>query len=203
MLTWVCALHCEAKPVIDLYRLKKSPQKTEFDLYQNSDISCIVSGMGADNMTRAVQWANNQFHQQNELCWINLGIAGHKNLSVGTSVLISQASLSENTDPLNTQTDIKHSFVSKSLISITHEKTEYLQDFLLDMEAHAFMTTTRAFSPRQLCQSIKVISDNSESPPTRNKAKISQLIADNMPQISEFACLLQKSITTKRWPPLK
>jgi len=193
VLIWVCALHCEAKPVIDLYRLKKSSQKTEFDLYQNNDIRCIVSGMGADNMSRAVRWGNNQFHQHNNLCWINLGIAGHKNLPVGTGVLINQASLNENKDALNTQTDIKHSFESKSVISISHEQTEYHEDSLFDMEAHAFLTMTRTFSPLYLCQSIKIISDNSESPPTRNKAKISQLIADNMQQISEFADLLQHS----------
>ncbi len=61
------------------------------------------------------------------------------------------------------------------------------------MEAHAFLTMTLIFSPPYLCQSIKIISDNSESPPTRNKAKISQLIADNMQQISEFADLLHHS----------
>ncbi len=92
------------------------------------------------------------------------------------------------------RTEIKHSFESKPIISITDEKTEYHEDFLFDMETHAFVKTVSTFSPLHLCQSIKVISDNSESPPTRNKAKISQLIADNMPQIHEFANLLRQSI---------
>jgi adenosylhomocysteine nucleosidase len=191
MLIWMCALHCEAKPVIDFYRLKKNPEKAHFDLYSNNGMSCIVSGMGANKMIQAVQWGNNLFQQQNKISWINLGIAGHKSLPVGTAVLINQASLSNNTEILDTQTKIKHHFESKSILSILQENTGYKDDYLFDMEAHAFLKETSTLSSLKQCQSIKVISDNSETTPTRNKEKISNLIAGNMKQISEFAKLLQ------------
>ena len=154
-------------------------------------MSCIVSGMGANKMIQAVQWGNNLFQQQNKISWINLGIAGHKSLPVGTAVLINQASLSNNTEILDTQTKIKHHFESKSILSILQENTGYKDDYLFDMEAHAFLKETSTLSSLKQCQSIKVISDNSETTPTRNKEKISNLIAGNMKQISEFAKLLQ------------
>ncbi len=193
MLIWMCALHCEAKPVIDFYRLKKSPTKTDFDLYSNNNISCIVSGMSADKMIRAIQWGNNLFQQHHKISWINLGIAGHKNLPVGTAVLIKQASLSDNTEILETQTEIKHHFESKPIISIIQENTDYKDDYLFDMESHAFFKITSTLSPSEQCQSIKIISDNSETAPPRSKEKISNLIAGNMKQISEFAQNLQGS----------
>lgn len=193
MLVWVCALHCEAKPVIDFYRLKKSPDKTNFDLYRNSDMGCIVSGIGRNNMTLAISWANTQFNQNSNLCWINLGIAGHQNLAIGTGVLISTASQEESSETIYTQTKIRHPFESKPVISLTREKTDYDEVALFDMETYTFLQTTSKFTSLELCQSIKVISDNRDTPPTRNKAEISQLIADNMNEISEFANLLQNT----------
>ena len=46
MLIWVSALHCEAKPVIDFYRLKKSHEDNAFDLYRGDGMACIISGTG-------------------------------------------------------------------------------------------------------------------------------------------------------------
>ena len=46
MLIWVCALHCEAKPVIDYYRLSKSHDDNAFDLYQSDRMICVISGSG-------------------------------------------------------------------------------------------------------------------------------------------------------------
>lgn len=190
----MCALHCEAKPVIDFYKLKKSSNKNDFDVYKSKDIACIVSGMGADNMTRAVSWVNSQFNLNNNLCWINLGVAGQHSMATGTTVLISQARQHDNNESILKITGIKHDFESLPVISLSSEKTDYDEKALFDMEAYAFFQTTRKFCAEELCQSIKVISDNRVTPPTRDKAKISALIAQNMVSISVFALKLQEQI---------
>ena len=150
-------------------------------------MTCIVSGMGSNNMSQAISWTNTQLRQNDQLCWINLGIAGHQSLPIGTPVLISEASQHSNVDSTLTKTKITHSFESRPVISITQEKTDYDKNALFDMEAYAFFQSLEKFTSLELCESIKVISDNRDTPPTRNKAGISKLIADNMQQISEFA----------------
>ena len=76
MLIWVCALHCEAKPVIDFYRLKKSHDDTAFDLYRGDDMVCIISGTGKVASSAACAWLAARYADAASLAWINLGIAG-------------------------------------------------------------------------------------------------------------------------------
>ena len=56
MLIWVCAMHCEAKPVIDFYRLKKSHDDNAFDLYRGDKMACIISGIGKLASAAASAW---------------------------------------------------------------------------------------------------------------------------------------------------
>jgi len=187
MLIWICALHCEAKPVIDYYRLKKSPDTDAFDLYRNDAITCIVSGIGHDKMSQAVHWANSFLEHEKDSCWINLGIAGHKNLPVGSAVLVNGCTLDESADPLNLTCNIAHAFKTRPIISIEAERSGYDDIAMYDMEASAFFKSCRHYRSIEYCQSIKIISDNEHTAPTRNKAHISALIANNMPEISDFA----------------
>ena len=76
MLIWVCALHCEAKPVIDFYRLKKSHDGNAYDLYRGEDMVCIVSGPGKLASAAATAWIAAQEQSAGSLAWINLGVAG-------------------------------------------------------------------------------------------------------------------------------
>jgi len=187
MLIWMCALRCEAKPIIDFFRLKKSADKTDFNLYSNHDMTCIVSGMGSDNMSKATEWAYSLYKNEKKVNWINIGIAGHKNLPVGTTVLINEVSQNHSDKSIENQITIKHPFNTKPLISISQQNTDYDKTALFDMEAFAFLQTTRKLCPLDPSQVIKVVSDNRQTPPSQNKARISKLIADNMQPISDFA----------------
>ncbi len=197
MLIWVTALHCEAKPLIDFYRLKKSSQKNDFDIYQNQQIFCVVSGIGANKMSRAITWVNKLFNAQKDCRWINLGIAGHKNLPIGTTVLINQATQAGSNKSISSITEISHEFETRPVISQIAENTDYDEISVFDMEAFSFFLTAQALSAINLCQSIKIISDNRVSPPTRDKAFISQLIAKNMREIALFAGQLKHEACSK------
>mgnify|MGYP001108064408 CR=1 FL=1 len=195
MLIWMSALHCEAKPLIDFYRLKKSDGKQAFDLYQRDQIACIVSGIGQQRMAQAIDWGARLLASASGACWINLGIAGDKHLAIGSTVLASrvrQIDHSGQSDWLETGSPLAHSFISKPVTSLLREQTDYDQTTLYDMEAYAFIQRASRYASTERCQSIKIISDNSETAPDRNKARISQLIADNMPAIADYAEQLQK-----------
>ena len=89
----IVALACEAKPIIDHLRLQKL-QSSVFPLYINragadSEMvtSVVVSGIGALNMAAAVAWIGAQLPVRNTV-WLNLGIAGHQLLEVGSCVRV-------------------------------------------------------------------------------------------------------------------
>ena len=187
MLIWSCALHCEAKPVIDYYRLKKAPAERAFDVYQNQHIACVVSGIGGINMAAATAWSAAHFNDSSPACWINLGIAGHKSLAVGELVVAGQITQANNPHAIYPVPLLKHRHPLKPVISHPHEQSQYVDEALCDMEAYAFIHTASRFSPLELCQSLKIISDNAQTGPDRNKARISQLIHARIEDIAEFA----------------
>ena len=187
MLIWVCALHCEAKPLIDSYRLKKLGHPNTFDCYQNADVSCIVSGMGSINMAAATAWSASHFSDNGSSAWINLGIAGHQYLDIGTTILASQVRQVDQ-DACIYPVPLPRILMTRMPVeSQQKENYQYSDKFVYDQEAFAFLKTASRFSPLELCQSIKVISDNDHTPPTRNKNQISELIAEAIPGIKSFA----------------
>lgn len=191
MLIWMCALHCEAKPVIDFYRLKKIAECHAFDLYQGDDMACVVSGIGELNMAEACAWAASRFEQE-ELCWVNLGIAGHRTLPIGSLLLVTQVYQQDNTQAIYPVPLIKHEISTATLISQSSERLDYHETAAYDMEAYAFLHSCSRFTPLELCSCLKVISDNAETTPLRDKAHISQLIAQHMQSIAEYALRLQQ-----------
>ncbi len=185
MLIYVCALHCEAKPVIDFYRLKKlTATALPFDVYQHESVCCIVSGMGQEKMTRCIRQFSAQRPTPATDCWINLGIAGHHDLPVGTAVLIERAANEDESE--NLEIDIPQTRLpTAAIISLRRESSRYHQRALYDMEAFAFVKACRqAGIIKHYC--IKIISDNSNTRPTRNKATISNMIAQQMPLMTQF-----------------
>ena len=90
MLIWVAALHCEAKPVIDFYRLKKSHDDNAFDYYRGDDMACIVSGTGKIASAAACAWIASRNRQAASIAWINLGIAGAAEHDIGALFSLNQ-----------------------------------------------------------------------------------------------------------------
>lgn len=197
MLIWMCALHCEAKPVIDAYRLKKSTHHHGYDIYLGDDMACVVSGIGAIQMAGATAWAAALHTSCNDIGWINLGVAGHIDLPLGTTIIAKQVISADNPAKIYPVPLFRHGFISLPIISLDNENTHYHKTAVYDMEAYAFMQIARRFSSLEFCQSIKVISDNADSAPHRDKSRISQLISDNMSSISAFATQMQDFIDTE------
>ena len=180
-------MHCEAKPVIDHYRLQKSKLHNLFDLYQHNETSCVVSGIGGNNMRSAITWTATHFAEQKHRRWINLGIAGHKKLATGTTLIADKISSHTEAGIFTPELPVEHRFLSHEIISFTSEQKHYPEHAACDMEAFDFMqSVSRIDAPSSYC-CIKVISDNADEPAHRNKASISALIARNMHAISQFA----------------
>ena len=149
MLIWVCALHCEAKPVIDFYRLKKSHAETAFDLYQGDKMACIISGTGKIASAAATAWAAAKFNDE-PVVWINLGIAGAAEHPVGSIFLVTQVIDPDSGQNYYPVTVTSSSLDTISCISLNQPSLDYHPRHLFDMEASGFFDSALRFSTAEL-----------------------------------------------------
>lgn len=184
------ALHCEAKPIIDAYQLKKVCSKP-FDHYMGNSndaqkIELIVTGIGALAMATAVGWVGAIEHASQRV-WLNVGTAGHASRELGELVLIHGVG-----DEV-LQRSHYPAFVAKwngptdAVLSVSAPSTEYPGGAAVDMEAYAFFNSALRFSDSELVQSMKAISDNQESGIEHlNAAKLTEFINANVSSIKEY-----------------
>jgi len=192
MLIWVIALHCEAKPVIDFYRLKKSPGQHAFDLYQNEDMQCIISGIGKTNAAAATAWIGALNQNQLSISWINLGIAGAAQHRLGSIFWISKLSQRNTKKHWFPVPTFASGFGTSDCISLDEASTDYQNNAIYDMEASACFSIAVRFSSAELVHCLKVISDNQQQKTGYDKATISNLIDQNMVAIDVFVQNLKK-----------
>jgi len=194
MLIWVIALHCEAKPVIDFYRLKKTPRHQGFDLYQNQDMQCVISGIGKINAAAATAWVAALNQNQPSLAWINLGTAGAAEHALGSIFWVSKISQAHSDKHLFPVPTFTSGFAASACLSLDEPSTDYQSSYIYDMEASAFFATATRFSNAEQVHCLKIISDNRQQQTGRNKTAISNLISPNMQTISTFVEKLQALI---------
>ena len=92
-INFVVAHKLEAKPLIEHFHLKKFI-KEPFQVFKNeSGIRLIISGMGTSHARSAVEYMwqidDGSFFKEG---WINVGIAGHRTLDLGTCFLVNKIS---------------------------------------------------------------------------------------------------------------
>ena len=187
MLVWVVALRCEAKPIIDYYRLKKSSAPNAFDIYSNEKMLCIISGIGKTAAAAATAWIATCNLDKGSIAWINIGTAGSAIHAVGTPLWISKISDDEsrrNFYPiplLDTKLETAH------CQTLNQASTDYHPHQIYDMEAGAFFDIATQFSNAKLVHCLKIISDNPSQQTGRDKARISQLINTHIDHLASFA----------------
>ena len=187
MLIWVCALHCEAKPVIDYYRLKKSQDDSAFELYCGDDMLCIISGIGKVASAAACAWIAARYHQQASLAWINLGIAGSGQHEIGAAFSINQvidADSGQRYYPVPCGSPV---LAGVPCMTLSQPGEDYREGYLFDMEASGFMYSTLRFSSAELTQCIKIISDNRTHKTGKQRQQVSDLIHQNIDPIKRQA----------------
>jgi hypothetical protein len=191
MLVWVAALHCEAKPIIDFYHLKKSLSHHAFDLYQLGNIECVVSGMGKNACAAATAWVAALNHDCGSIAWINIGTAGSAQHDIGTALLIHKITEDGTGRHFYPVPSVNSEFESAHCRTLNQPGTDYHPEQLYDMEASAFFDTATRFSSAELVQVIKVVSDNPAYQTGTNKVAISELINRQIQPVVRLANDLQ------------
>ncbi len=210
MLIWVVALHCEAKPIIDFYRLKKSPHHHAFDCYQNDDMQCVIGGIGKISAAAATAWVAALNYQHGSICWINIGTAGAAEQMIGNIFWLNKITDSQSGRHYFPVPTFASGLQSTSCISLDQPSNDYCHTAIYDMEASAFFVTATRFSTAELVHCVKVISDNHEQQTGYDKSAVSELIYNQLETIDGFVQkllllnrqLIDLEIASEQWQPI-
>jgi len=197
MLIWVSALHCEAKPVIDFYRLRKSHDDNAFDYYRGDDIACIVSGTGKIASAAACAWIASRNQQAASIAWINLGIAGAAEHDIGAIFSLNQVIDGDDGNRYYPAPATASELTGAACMTLSQASEEYSEEYLFDMEASGFMYSCLRFSSAELIKSFKIVSDNRNIKIGKNRQQVSDLVLQHIALIDQQAqtlCALNEEV---------
>lgn len=170
------ALFCEAKPLINHFKLKKDKNSK---IYSNDSIMLVITNIGKNSHQIIQQILEDKAISS----FLNIGIAGHKSYNIGSLFLAHKISSPEN----------KKSFYpiilfdykdTENLISQNKIESDFEKDTLYDMEAFFQFEIVSKSMPVELMHCIKIVSDNKIKKAKTITAKdVSDLIYQNIPKI--------------------
>ncbi|WP_428355717.1 hypothetical protein [Methyloprofundus sp.] len=181
------ALPCEAKPLIEHFKLKKELSINAFSIYRNGHISLTVTGIGKSAMAAGVAYSLALFPSPTLPVLLNIGIAGHSTYSIG-SVFTADKIIDQGTGRKFYPQLVSTPPCSTSAITtVSKPLPDYPSDSLFEMEASSFYETAIRFSSSELIQCIKVISDNKHNSTEQIKpAQVSLWLKGALPIIAAY-----------------
>jgi hypothetical protein len=187
VLIWVCALQCEARPVIDRYRLKKSQDNNPFDLYVGDGMALVVSGVGKIASASASAWVASRFSRQPSLAWINLGTAGAGEHELGRLFSLHQVVDADDGRRYYPAPAGADDLQGCACMTLSQPSEDYRDDCLYDMEASGYLYASLRFSSAELVRSLKIVSDNRYARTGRNREQVSRLVRQQIDAITRQA----------------
>jgi len=204
-LNFVIALPAEAKPIIHHFGLKRDNSHSLFKTYRSQDSSLwlVISGVGKDSAATSTEFLATVSEADEKTAWLNVGIAGQKDLPVGTSVLadkITDPDTDQTWYPLITFTPFCK---TASIKTVLQHLDDYPTNDVYEMEAAGFYSTASQIASPELVHVLKVVSDNFRSSVEEiSGAKVENLIKDKLEVIKKtvFAlCTTRKTDYSERF----
>jgi len=194
LLIYVCAYHLEAIAIIDQHKLKKDLSINQFSYYCRGDIGLIETGPGKQNAAIACAYIAGKFNI-NQSAWLNIGIAGHRSLTIGQGVLCNKVTDYETRTNYYPDMRFKDSLNHKTLLTVNKPESQYESDVMYDMEASGFFHSCSRFSTLEHIHSYKVISDNKANLfDLFNKDQTRELINHCLTEIDSLSSTLTEAI---------
>ncbi len=169
------ALPCEAKPLVERFKLKKQLAVKLFAVYLSKDICLTVTGLGKSAMAAGVAYTQGLFSSVNPAILINLGVAGHRDFELGTLYLMTKITDADSQRSYYPSLVFSLPYLTASIQTVSKPVVDYDSIALCDMEASAFYETAIRFVSSEFIFCLKVISDNQTS--TVENIKPKQVVA--------------------------
>jgi adenosylhomocysteine nucleosidase len=196
------ALECEARPMIEFYRLKKNMQSL-FPIYSANGIVLTVTGLGKPAMAAGVAYTLAFMPTETQPVMLNLGIAGHANWPLGTLAIAHKIVDGESQKRFYPALPHRLEIRSEELWTHSHPCTNYQASVLHDMEASAFYEIALKFSTVELCHCVKIVSDNIQHSVSKiNSDMVKTWVAEQRQNIDDYIVKLDKLRTGVRQPKL-
>lgn len=162
MIRMVVALPAEARPLVAHFGLERLSQADPLAIYHRPDMALIVSGAGSDAAAAAVDDLLQNTAPGSPSAWLNIGVAGHRSLDVGTVVLGREVVAAERSRALTLEPP-ELSCDTATIRTVDRIELGFEGDFVYEMEAFGFCSRALEASESQLIQVLKIISDNLET----------------------------------------
>ena len=189
MIHFVVATNKEARPLIDLFKLKKIKNLKQTFIYSNHEISLTISGIGKVNAAIGVTETFYYYNQKYDNIWINIGLAGHKSLKVGDICTINKITDNE-TKKNNFPFINKFKIQNQECLTVGLQKKSYSSK-IYDMESSGFYQSACKYSSKELLQIVKIVSDNQfESIDFKNKEVVYNIIFNHRKLINELCSFM-------------
>jgi hypothetical protein len=184
----VTALRCEARPLVERYRLEAISARGPFPVFIGPSLALVVTGVGKLAAAGGTAYLAAQLQDPTLVGWLNVGIAGHGNLAVGEPRLahrVKDQASGRSWYPLPLPPDKRRSVPpSCEIVTVDQVELGYPEPVLYDMEAAGFVAMATRFCDVERVQCLKVVSDSPESEVEQlDRQKISSLIEENRPAI--------------------
>jgi hypothetical protein len=124
----------------------------------------VVSGVGRLAAAAATAYLEAFLGETGDRPWLNVGVAGHSRLPLGTPVLAHKISSRDRSDRWYPGLLVDWSGESAEVCTVSSPDTDYPGDCLYDMEAAGFYAMACRFSSVELVHCFKVVSDNASAP---------------------------------------
>lgn len=193
MIQFVIALHCEARPIIQHYRMKLCGRHGRAQFFQGERTRLAVTGVGSLSSAIATTAMGERFQSTDSL-WLNIGICGAADASIGDTFLGNKITSDYSPEALYPQLAGTSPWRGAAIRTLSAPSNCYETDQVFDMEAFGFYTAALSFSTSERIQCIKVVSDNSSAPAGEHfdKAEISDLVESQIPNIEAFLTNTEK-----------
>ncbi len=198
MLNIITAFHVEAQPLIEYFQLKKLVEHNVFETYRNDEqsISLTISGLGKLNASAAVIYSASLKPISKNDCWINIGIAGHPSIEIGTAILANKVIDESSHQNWYPQIVFDTDIIKAPLTTVDEPTANYPSGSAVDMEASGFLSSASRISTTELIHCLKIISDNKScSFKSLNKQKIKAMIQDNIHCVTDILSKLENLTT--------
>jgi adenosylhomocysteine nucleosidase len=191
-MNFLVALQPEARPLIEKFKLKKRNGTHPFSVFENETHRLVISGIGRIQAAAATGFLLGQQDGRPKAI-INLGIAGHGSLDLGTAFLANRIFHSQEKGIYYPPAVLESKISKSGLQTMDAPEKDYPEPIGYDMEAHAFCSIAYQSITRELVQVIKVVSDNPSAPLADFNPKFAtDLLFANLSHIEEISEQLER-----------
>ena len=194
MIHLVVALACEARPVIDRYRLRGLGESRQSGIFEGDGLKLVVAGIGKQAAARGVRALDELEGPREPRAWLNFGLAGHREWAVGRAFLARL--VEDGSQRTSWQIEPAAIGLETAVVrSVDRPEQDYGSDVLYEMEAAGFMSAIATLRDPGPVQVLKIVSDNrSRSTRQLTAALAEELIASRLREIEALVDLLGRSI---------